>query len=160
MFWDQTGFHACRRCKACQQVTTHLRGLTSFTLTANGKEFSIKECITCASTHVVYALECPCGLMYIGCTKRTLGKRVSEHIYNIKTGYREHSVSLHFREKHDRNPIGLKFWRVDKIHPKWRGANMVREISKSETKWIFLTNTPSPRGLNIELDLNCFISNH
>ena len=98
--------------------------------------------------------------MYIGRTKRTLGKRVSEHIYNIKTGYEDHSVSLHFLKKHDQNPIGLKFWGVDKIHPKWRGANMVREISKSETKWIFLTNTLSPRGLNIELDLNCFISNH
>lgn len=98
--------------------------------------------------------------MYIGRTKRTLSKRVSEHIYNITIGYREHSVSLHFREKHDRNPIGLKMWGIDKVNPNWRGSNMIREISKRETEWLFLTNTLSPNGLNIDLDLNCFISNH
>lgn len=51
-------FYACRKCKACQQVATHLRGLTSFVSTANGKGFQIKEFISCSSTHVVYALEC------------------------------------------------------------------------------------------------------
>lgn len=160
MFWDRAGFYACRKCKSCRQVTTHLRGLTSFTSTANGKEFQIKEFISCTSTHVVYALECPCGLMYIGRTKRSLGKRASEHIYNILIGYKEHSASLHFREKHDRNPEGLKFWGIDKLHPNWRGANMVREISKRESLWIFLANTLSPNGMNIELNLNCFISNY
>lgn len=43
------------------------------------------------STHVVYALQC--GLMYIGHTKRTLGKCVSEHIYIISIRYKDHSVS-------------------------------------------------------------------
>lgn len=89
--------------------------------------------------------------------KRTLAKRVSEHIYNITIGFKEHSLSLHFREKHNRN---LKFWVIDKLHPRWRGANMVQEISKRESHWIFLTNTLCPNGLNIELDLNCFISNY
>lgn len=60
MFWDRAGFHACRKCKECLQVSTHLRGLRSFVSTANGKEFQIKEFISCLSTHVVYALECPC----------------------------------------------------------------------------------------------------
>lgn len=37
---------------------------------------------------------------------------------------------------------------------------MVREISKSETRWIYLTNTLQPRGLIVELDLNRFISDY
>lgn len=37
---------------------------------------------------------------------------------------------------------------------------MVREIPKSETKWIYLTNTLQPAGLNVELDLNCFTSDY
>ena len=160
MFWDRAGFTACRRCKSCRQVSTHLRGLTRFTSTANGKEIEIKECIACKTTHVVYALECPCGLMYIGRTKRTLTKRVSEHIYNITIGYKDHSVSLHFRDKHEKNPTGLKFWGIDRIDRNWRGANMVREISKRETQWLYWTNTLSPNGLNIDVDLNCFISDH
>lgn len=96
--------------------------------------------------------------MHIGRTKRTLAKRVSEHIDNITIGYKDHSVSLHFREKHNRNHIGLKIWGIDKVRQRWRGANMVWEISKCETQWIFMTNTLSPNGLNIDLDLNCFIS--
>lgn len=84
------------------QVNTHVRGLTSFRSTGNGREFDIREFISGNSTHVVYALQCPFGLMYIGCTKRTLGKRVSEH---ISIGYKDHSVALHFRCKHNR-----RFW--------------------------------------------------
>lgn len=48
MFWDRTGFFACSNCKASQQVSTHLRGLTNFTSTANVKEFQIQEFITCS----------------------------------------------------------------------------------------------------------------
>lgn len=75
MFWDRKGFYACRRCKACQQ-TTHSRGLSTFTSAANGREFDIKDFISSSSRHVVYALQWPCGLMYIDRTKRTLAKRV------------------------------------------------------------------------------------
>lgn len=98
-----------------RKTSSHIRGLTRST--ANGREFEIKEFISCMSIHIVYALECPCRLMYIGRTKRTLGKRISEHIYNISIGYKDHSVSLHFRCKHNGNPAGLKFWGIDKIHP-------------------------------------------
>lgn len=98
--------------------------------------------------------------MYIGRTKRTLTKRVSEHIYNIVIGYKDHSVSLQFRQKHGGDPTGLKFWGIDRVHPAWRGGNIVRELSKRETQWIFMTNTFCPNGMNIDLDLNCFISDY
>lgn len=123
-------------------------------------EFEITEFISCLSTHAVYGLECPCGLMYFGRTKLTFAKKVCEHVYNILIGYKDHSVSLHFRQKHGRDPAGLKFWGIDKVHPAWRGGNIVRELSKCETQWIFLTNTLSPNGMNIDLDLNCFISDY
>lgn len=158
MFWDNPGFFACGRCISCRQVHTRLRGVMEFQSTANSKVFKIKDFISCMTTHVVYALQCLCNLMYIGCTKRTLGKRVSEHINNIKIGYKDHSVSMHFKIKHKGDPSGLKFWGVEKLHPDWRGCNKVRELSKCETKWIYLTDTLSPRGMNVELDLNCFIS--
>lgn len=45
-------------------------GLSTFTSTTNGRKFDIKEFILCNSTHVVYALQCPCGLMYLGQTKK------------------------------------------------------------------------------------------
>lgn len=157
MFWDCASFYACRRCKTCAKVNSPIRGLTEFTSTGNNMNLKIKDFNTCSTTHVVYVLQCPCNIMYLGRTKRTLKKRVSEHIYNIEIGYKDHSVSLHLKQFHGQDPSGLKFW---SICPNWRGSNMVREISKSETRWIYLMNTLTPSGLNVELDVNCFISDY
>lgn len=92
--------------------------------------------------------------MYFRRTKRIIGKCISEHINNIHIGFKDHSVSLHFRQKHNRDPSGLKFWGMDKTYPVWRGANNERELSRCETKWIYLTDTLSPKGMNVELDRN------
>lgn len=61
---------------------------------------------------------------------------------------------------HNQNPSGLKFWGIDHLKPFWRGANLVRGLSKQETQWIFLVDTLSPKGLNVDLDINCFISDY
>lgn len=111
--------------------------------------------ITCNTTHVVYFLWCPCGQYNVGCTKRTLKKRISEHIANIKNGIGQHIVSLHFRQVHIRDTTVLQFCGIDQGFPSWRGSNKVRE-----TNWIYLLNTLTPKGLNIDLDLYCFISNY
>ncbi len=42
--------------------------------------------ITCASTHVIYLIHCPCGLAYIGKISRQLRTRISEHRSNIRMG--------------------------------------------------------------------------
>lgn len=159
-FWDKKGFYSCRRCRACREVGRPMRALESFTSSSNGREFSINEFITCNTAYVVYAMQCPCGLMYIGRTKRLLRVRIAEHIANIKIGFKDHNVSLHFKLKHNQDPSGLKFWGVDHLRPKWRGSNLVRDLSRRETQWIFLADTLSPRGLNVDLDINCFISDY
>lgn len=110
--------------------------------------------------HVVYILQCPCNLMYVGCTKRTLKKRISEHLYNKLIGFKYHSVSLHLKQFHNQDSSSLNCWGVDLIHPGWRESNLVCEISKQETRWIFLMNTLTPNGMNVELDVNCFISDY
>lgn len=135
-----------------------MRKIEKFTATSNNREFEIKHFITCNTSHVVYALRCPCGLMYIGRTKRLLRVRIAEHVHNITIGYKDHNVSLHFKLHHGQDPAELLFWGIDHIKQSWRGGNIIRDLSKKETQWIFLTDTLSPKGLNIELDINCFIS--
>ena len=157
-FWDQNGFFACRKCKPCREVTNIMRGIEKFTCPVNNAEFDIDQFITCNTDHVVYALKCPCNLIYIGRTKRKMRIRVMEHINNIKLGYEDHNVSLHFKLKHNQDPSGLQFWGIQHIMQNWRGGHRVRELSKSETRWIFLTESLAPKGMNIELDINCFIS--
>lgn len=68
---SDAGLFSCRRCKACSQVNCPIRGLTEYTSSSNNKTFEISEFITCGTTHVVYVLQCPCNLMYVGHTKRT-----------------------------------------------------------------------------------------
>lgn len=46
-FWDQKGFFACRKCKACRKVSRPMRKIEKFTLTSNNREFAIKHFITC-----------------------------------------------------------------------------------------------------------------
>lgn len=154
MFWDHAGFFSCRRCKACLQINHPIRGLIKFISTGNNRTFKISEFITCGTTHVIYVLQCPCNLMYMGRTKKTL-KNGSK----IEIGFKYQSVLLHFKKYHNQYPTGLKFWGVNRIHPNWRGSNLICEISKRETKRMFL-NTLMPGGMNIELDVNCFISDY
>lgn len=58
-------------------------GLLFFPSMQGGRTFRIYDFISCDTIHVVYALECPCGLQYIGCTKWPLRQYISEQIYNI-----------------------------------------------------------------------------
>lgn len=111
------------------------------------------------TTHVTYLLSCPCGLQYVGRTTRALGVRLCEHGNRIKKGFKHHSLSNHFRLVHGKDPSGLTSCGIDRIEGHWRGGNLKRAISHNETQWIHRLRTMSPQGLNIELDLNCFLSN-
>ena len=155
---DFKGFFSCRKCICCRTVKIHNRGKRQIT-GSDGSIFDINEFITCNTTHVVYLLWCPCGLLYVGRTKRLLRIRTAEHLANIKKGFKYHSFSVHFKEKHKKDPSLAQFCGIDCVHPTWRGSNRVRGLSQRETKWIFLLKCLFPRGLNKEVDLNCFINN-
>ena len=49
---------------------------------------------------------------------------------------------------------------IDKIEQNWRNLNMRREVSRNETEWIFKMDTLKPKGMNIELDVNCFLEDY
>lgn len=55
-------------------------------------------------------------------------------------------------------PKGSQFLIIDKYIPPWRGGAMTRGVSCLETYWIHQLQTYSPFGLNIEWDINDFIS--
>lgn len=130
-------FFSYRKCITCITVKISNRGRTHFT-NREGRCFAIDEFITCNATHVVYLLWCLCGLFYIGRTKRLLRIQIAEHLTNIRNGFKKHSVSLHFREKDNRDPSLLQFCGIDCVFSSWRGSNRVRDISYeiSYTTWL------------------------
>lgn len=115
--------------------------------------------VTCSTKGVVYLLQCPCGLQYIGRTKRPMQVRLGEHITNIKNGYQYHSVSKHYALHHNRNPANTLFLGIDRYSAHWRGGSLVRELSRLEMTWIHRVRCYTPYGLNIDTDVNAFIDN-
>lgn len=152
------GFYACGHCPACKQARNNVKKRKEFVAFATGKNYKIKDLITCNTAGVVYMLQCECGYQYVGRTSRPLHVRVGEHVNNIKRGLRTHNVSKHFRLFHNRSPAGLKFWGIEKVTKHWRGGNFIRQLSRRESFWVFETKVGVPLGLNVEFDLNCFIS--
>ena len=152
------GFYACGRCVPCKNSKVNLKKRKKCMASATNREYNIKQLITCDTIGVVYMLECDCGLQYIGRTSRPLHVRLAEHVNNIKQGKTTHNVSRHFKQFHHKNPKGLRFWGIEKVNRHWRGGNFIRQLSKKESYWIHETHVLIPDGLNVDFDINCFIS--
>lgn len=88
-------------------------------------------------------------------TARALHVHVGDHINNIKKGLKTHSVSRHFNHS---DPKHLKFWGLENVSRHWQGGNYICQLSRRESFWICETKVMMPAGLNVEFDLNCFIS--
>ena len=157
-FFTGKGFYPCKKCYACLRTKRPNERKTTFQSTSNGSYYEIKDFIGCNSVGAVYALECSCGLQYVGRTKRPLKIRIKDHVVNIQKGYDQHSVSRHFDAVHNRDPSHLKFWGIAPYNRPWRGGHKVRCLSQLESKYIYNMDTFAPRGLNIEFDLNCFLN--
>ncbi|OCT59688.1 hypothetical protein XELAEV_18000549mg [Xenopus laevis] len=116
----------------------------------------------CTTQNVIYCLECPCGLQYIGKMNRNLKEnytpqtmeRINKHVRNIEKGVTNHSVSRHFNEQKAR---GLKFWGISIVQRDWRGGDIVRGTLQEESKWIHKLQTFTPQGLNIDINLRAFL---
>lgn len=158
-FLDHKGFYTCGKCKPCRTVKNRTRHTLTFQSNVTQKLYPIKKLITCQSTHVTYLLSCPCGQQYAGCTTRRLAVRLGEHVNNIKKRFRKHSLSNNFRISHNRDPTLLTFCGIDKIDNHWRSIDMHKAVSRNETRWIYELCTMSPQGMNIYIDINCFITN-
>ena len=89
------------RCGNCAQCNNACKS-AYFCHPLTGKKYPIKSVITCASTHVVYMIRCPCGFAYVGKTSRKLKQRISEHKSAIRRKDENYSVSVHFNKmRHD-----------------------------------------------------------
>lgn len=159
-FFDGKGFYPCKTCYTCRHTNEAKKKKCNFKSTVTNREYQIKEFISCRTEGVVYLLECPCQIQYVGRTKRELWKRLREHTQNIKKGYPKHSLSKHYDQYHNRDPSSLKVWGIEKYKPHWRGDNKVIKLSQAESRWIHELRTLTPLGHNVEFDLNCFISNY
>ena len=108
------------------------------------------------STYVIYMLKCPCGLSYIGKTRRSLKTRISEHRSTIRTGETKNLVAAHFVQ--GGHPISsLRYIGIEMVKMSRRGEDIERKLLQRESFWIHMPNILSPLGLNEESDLKPFL---
>ncbi|CAJ0927188.1 unnamed protein product [Ranitomeya imitator] len=74
------GTFPCLHCNQCNSV---IKG-ESFHHPHSGKRYKIKGYFTCDSSFVIYAIKCPCGLLYIGETTQPIRSRISKHKSTIR----------------------------------------------------------------------------
>lgn len=108
---------------------------------------------------VVYLLQCPCSLQYVGRTLWALQVRINKHIGHIRKGFKGHNLSKHYRLHHNRHPSSLTLVGIERYYLHWRRSHCIRGISPFETHWIYSLKTYYPYRLTKEWDLNSFIIN-
>lgn len=155
-FNDRKGIFQCKKraCLTCQFIA-HITDKIS---TNSGKEYMIKQFITCSTDFVIYVLRCSCSLFYVGRTIRALRARVGDHRRLIKKDCNEHSVPRHFNCVHNGDIKCLEVFVIESI-PK--GTLTLNErfslLWRREIFWIFMFDSLAPKGLIEEMETCSFI---
>ncbi|OCT82942.1 hypothetical protein XELAEV_18025477mg, partial [Xenopus laevis] len=144
------GSYPCGECNMCNQIQRKEKFQDRF-----GKEWSIWIYINCKSQGVIYCIECPCNLKYVGVTTQMLKHRMQKHCSTIRNADNDikiertlSTVAQHFREFHNSDPKKLSFWAIEQVKLGIRKGNLEQELLKRESQWIFKLNTVSPHGIN------------
>jgi len=136
------GFFPCsNKCSLC---INHGQ-ITKF-LSFSGGAKMIFQFLTCSSKNLIYVIECQkCFQKYVGETSRSLKKRMSEHLSNIRLKY-ETPVGEHFNQA-DHCITDVKFFALVS-NPSWS------EVKRKtvENKWIDKLQTLKPNGINCDIN--------
>lgn len=105
------GMYRCNKalCLTCSHVT-HSRK----TFSTNGNHYTLKS-FNCSMTYVIYCITCPCGLLYVGRTIRTLRARFGEHRRAVQANNPLYSTARHFNTHHQQNISDLNVWVIETI---------------------------------------------
>lgn len=118
-------------------------------------KYTIRHFLNCNTTFVVYIIACiQCSLQYVGCTKRKLKTRISEHLSNIQ--YMRQNVSgaaKHFIHVHNGSTESFVFYSIEKVTIPYRGGDWRHKLLYREAFWILELKTRFPTGLNFKSDL-------
>lgn len=86
----------CGTCTYCQYLDTR----TVVTL-PGGIPWRAKHHVTCNTQGVVYLLQCPCNVFYVGKTRREFWRRIYDHTYAVSMGYFKSPIGRHIALLHN-----------------------------------------------------------
>ena len=104
----------------------------------------------------MYALKVPCGMVYVGQTKRPLKDRVAEHKTAIRVQNMDYAIARHYKDAGHGSPATLQFWGLEKVEESPRGGDHNARLLRRESHWVFKLNCVQPYGLNDSNNLSCY----
>ncbi|OCT94650.1 hypothetical protein XELAEV_18012333mg [Xenopus laevis] len=144
--------YPCLDCKQCRHV---IKG-KSFLHPGTGESIQIRGYHTCLTQFVVYAIVCPCGMIYVGETIQKVKSRISQHKSTIKFGNTALPLSRHFKEK-GHTVEQLRFMVLEYVPPLVRGGDREFRLKQREVWWMKILNSLHPAGLNKDYNLYLFL---
>lgn len=121
---------------------------------ANKKKWIIKQRITCRSQFVIYIVQCPCSLRYVGSTTCELKKRILEHVRATVNTDRTNAIAKHMKKLHEGNWKSLTFFAVEQVEQQSWGGDREKILRQKEFRHILNFQTLNPKGLNQDEELH------
>ncbi|XP_069591607.1 uncharacterized protein [Ranitomeya imitator] len=148
------GSYPCGGCNICGFMISD----TGISLPHLSKKIEPLAYFNCRTRNLVYALVCGCPKLYVGYTTQELRRRVQQHLSSINTAKRDRekgkqlsSVAGHFLQIHGGSAASLKVMGLEGIKMDIRGGNIVLDLLRRESKWIYNLDSRAPVGINEEL---------
>ncbi|XP_077134800.1 uncharacterized protein LOC143788791 [Ranitomeya variabilis] len=155
------GSFPCGDCNICQYMHP-VRDC--FCNPTDGSKHGLKSYINCKTTNVIYAIICPCPLIYVGQTSQELRRRMQKHLSTISTATADArrekpltSVASHFLSHHAGRCTGSRFVGLEHIKTSGRGESLERKLLQVEARWIFSLHSTAPQGINEDLLFSGFL---
>ncbi|XP_069483860.1 uncharacterized protein [Ambystoma mexicanum] len=140
--WDLRsvkGHYPCGSCSVCS-FTKKMRDFR-----INERIWTLPNLTNCKTKNVVYCIECPCGLRYVGQTSRAVHVRIAEHRSRIRCKIVTAPLVNHYLTlKH--SPNNIVWWVLEAVQ---NSTNIQKCLLDREARWIFRLGTHI-RGLNEE----------
>jgi hypothetical protein len=110
--WRLVGMQPCSKpCNVCP----YIQKTKSFTSSHNNQPFQLKGLFTCATTGVIYLVNClRCKKQYVGQTGRKFHDRMMEHLNSIF--HKTHTIGVHYSSPlHNHNDFSVLV--IEKVLP-------------------------------------------
>ncbi|CAJ0918932.1 unnamed protein product [Ranitomeya imitator] len=129
----------------CAQFANVLKG-PSISHPQTGVDIPFFGFFTCDSKQVVYAIKCPCGMIY------AVKDRISHHKSDIRCKKNHLPVPYNFNTA-GHSIAQLQFFVLEQISMNRRGGDVTQKILAREAYWIHFLQSMEPRGLNRDFDV-------